>query len=76
MTRNESRLPEMGVDLGTAEAKRDTGKALLISVDDLGRDIWVPHSQIHADSEVFDASENAVGHLVVTQWFAEKERLV
>jgi hypothetical protein len=70
-----SRIPESGIDLGTAEAKRDSGKALLCSVDDLGRDIWVPHSQIHEDSEVFDCDENKVGRLVVTRWFAEKEKL-
>lgn len=76
MATQKSRIPDMGVDLGTAEAKHDTGKALRVSVDDLGRDIWVPHSQIHDDSEVFDCDDNAVGHLIITRWFAEKERLV
>ena len=66
---------DSGVSLGNATAKRDTGKALLVSVDDLGRDVWIPLSQIHDNSEVFDADENATGELVVSQWFAEKENL-
>jgi hypothetical protein len=65
-----------GVSLGQATAKRDTGKALLVFVDELGRDVWIPLSQIHDDSEVFDADENSSGELVVSQWFAEKEKLI
>jgi hypothetical protein len=65
-----------GVSLGTARAIRDTGKALLCDCEDLGRELWVPHSLIHDDSEVFDADENAEGDLVVAAWWAEKEGLV
>ena len=51
----------------------DSGKALLVTVPDLDEDVWIPQSQIHDDSEVFDAEENSVGTLVVKRWFAEKE---
>ena len=65
-----------GVDLGNATAKQNTGLALRVFVDDLDREMWIPLSQIHDDSEVFDAEDNATGNVVVTLWFAEKERLV
>lgn len=68
-----TRKPEPGIDLGIAEAKQNTGKALRVSVEDMDNDVWIPHSQIHPDSEVFDCGDNAVGRLVVTRWFAEKE---
>ena len=61
--------------LGTAHAQRDTGKALLVECEDLGDTIWVPHSCIHDDSEVFDADNNADGELVVLEWWARKEGL-
>lgn len=47
---------DSGVSLGSAEAIRDTGKALLCKVTDIGGEIWVPLSVIHDDSEVFDAA--------------------
>lgn len=58
------------------EAKRNSGKALLVYIDDLDEDRWIPHSVIHDDSEVFDADENSKGILVVLDWFAEKEGMI
>lgn len=54
------------------KAVRETGLALLCKLHD-GREVWVPQSQIHDDSEVFSAGH--FGRLVVAQWFAEKEGL-
>ncbi len=56
-----------------SKAIRDSGKALLCVV--LGREVWIPHSQIDFDSEVFDADENADGELVISQWIAEQKEL-
>jgi len=53
---------------------RDTGKALLVEIE--GEEHWIPHSQIHDDSEVFDAEDNSEGMLVVQFWFADKEGLI
>jgi len=66
---------ETPVELGKAKVKRETNKALLCFVDDLAREIWIPKSQIHDDSEVFDGNDNSEGELVVKAWFAEKEKL-
>lgn len=38
-----------------------------------GREAWVPKSQIHDDSEVWEDGKE--GTLVVSIWFAEKEHL-
>jgi hypothetical protein len=54
-------------------AVRDSGKALLVEVE--GEKLWVPHSVVHDDSEVFDAEDNAEGALVVQEWWAEKRGL-
>lgn len=52
----------------------DSGKALLCSGLTPGKDAWVPHSQIHADSEVFQPGDE--GTLIVSQWWAETAGLV
>jgi len=66
---------EEGVLLGEAKAKRFTDKAVLVVLlDNDNEEIWVPLSQIHDDSELFD-EDNREGKLVVSKWFAEKEGL-
>lgn len=64
-----------GVSLGEAGVKRLTSKAMLVVLFDRDNDeIWIPLSQIHDDSEVYD-EDNRSGKLVVSSWFAEKEGL-
>jgi hypothetical protein len=57
----------------------DSGKALKVSIDpsdpayettDDGT-AWVPQSQIHEDSEVYQMGDS--GSLVVTRWIAEQK---
>lgn len=55
-----------------AVAIRATKKALLVRLDD--REVWIPQSQIHDDSEVYQEGDE--GELVVARWFAEKEELI
>ena len=61
------------VEFECAECRRETAMALLVCID--GREVWVPKSVVHDDSEVFDADDNATGTLVVKEWWATKERL-
>ena len=49
--------------------KKSKGSALLINFGDDEKD-WVPCSQVHDDSEVYD--EGHRGRLVITRWIAEK----
>lgn len=56
------------VSVGKAKAVRETDKALLVAVEDLGEEIWVPKSQIHDDSEVY--ADGHEGDLVVSAWYA------
>ena len=69
MSRNDE-----GVHVGWARAIRFSQKAMLVWLKEQKRDVWVPHSQVHDDSEVYD-KENTEGELVVSAWFAEKEGL-
>lgn len=68
------------VDLPGVEAVRETTKALLCYLPaEKGkprRELWIPKSAIHDDSEVYDTRENNHGKLVVHEWFAEKEKLI
>lgn len=59
-----------GIKLGYAEVKRTTEKAVLFDTANYG-EVWVPQSQVHADSEVWDSS-NPSGELVVREWWARK----
>jgi len=68
----------MGKESPTAKfedvtVKLETKLALLVVLD-TGEEIWIPKSQIHADSEVY--KKDTEGTLVVSEWFATKEGLV
>jgi len=49
--------------------KVETAKAILCVIE--GEEVWVPKSQVHEDSEVFE--RNHEGTLAVKEWFARKE---
>ncbi len=51
---------------------RASSKAILVVVD--GAEHWIPQSQIHDDSEVYQLGDE--GKLVITQWIAEQKGLV
>lgn len=66
---------ELGQDVGTAKVLRVTDKALLVKLEDHGdKEVWVPKSQIHADSEVYAADTDGI--LIMTRWMANKLELV
>ena len=65
----------MSGDVATFEGIRvlgETDKAIRVVID--GKPCWVPKSQIHDDSEVYQSGTS--GKLIVSQWWAEKEELV
>ena len=53
-------------------ALRETEMALLCEID--GKQVWIPKSQIHEDSEVYKMGTE--GELVIPQWLAEEKELV
>lgn len=65
-------MSDEGFHVGQARVKRGTEKALLVELDDK-REVWIPRSVVHDDSEVFDDRANREGELVVASWFARKE---
>lgn len=62
---------ESPVEIRDAFAKRETAKALLVVID--GAEHWIPKSQIHEDSEVYEDGHS--GTLVVTAWIADQKGL-
>jgi hypothetical protein len=63
---------DKGFTIKRTKALRETERALLVQSDffDDGQR-WIPKSQIHDDSEVFEVDHE--GKLVVNAWLAEKE---
>lgn len=62
-------------EIEKCKAIRSTKRALLVDSDffesnEDKREIWIPQSQIHEDSEVYKNGDE--GKLVVVEWFAEK----
>lgn len=55
--------------MGEGVFVRETDKALLIKINN--RDIWIPKSCIHDDSELFDAVHKE-GTVIVKRWWAAK----
>lgn len=62
-----------GISLGKGKALRrsTSGLALEIRFGDHTR--WVPSSQLHDDSEVFEPGHE--GNVVVNEWWADKNGL-
>lgn len=54
--------------------KATTGALLVEFEDEDQDDVWIPRSQIHDDSEVYE--QGHTGDVVVTTWWAEKEGLL
>ena len=54
----------------------ETDKALRVEAPVFDEPQWIPKSQIHDDSEVYDQGENSEGTLIVKLWFAEKREWV
>lgn len=64
-----------GFEIDDVEAVRATDDALLCKSETLreleGEDeVWIPRSQIHDDSEVYEADH--VGKLIVSSWLARQ----
>jgi hypothetical protein len=62
------------VTVEKVEALKSTAYGLLCSFPELGKQCWVPQSQIHDDSEVFEVGHK--GKLVIPRWLAEREGLI
>ncbi len=53
--------------------KHMTDKALLCVIHD--EEMWIPLSQVHDDSEVFNDTSACEGTLIITKWIAEQKNL-
>lgn len=59
-----------GTIIGDAKVIRETDKAILVILED-DREVWIPKSVIHDNSEVW-SEQNGSGMLVVAAWWAER----
>jgi hypothetical protein len=64
-------VSDKGVSLGQAKVIKDSGKALLVEADELDAEEWIPKSQIHEDSEIFEDGQED-GELIVSTWLARE----
>lgn len=58
-----------GVAFENVECLRSTAMAIQCVVN--GKEVWIPQSVVHDDSEVFEVGH--AGRLVVKEWFARKD---
>lgn len=61
-------------EIEDCEVIKDSGAAILVESKNLEEPLWVPQSQVHADSEIW--KEGDVGLLIISEWFAEKKGLL
>jgi len=63
-----------GVEIGVGKCLYETDAAIKVVIDGKDADpMWIPKSQIHEDSEVFE--DGGEGVIVVSAWFAKKSGL-
>lgn len=62
-----------GFDIPCSKCIKSTDKAILVfsEEDPIAGQVWIPQSQIHDDSEVYENGDE--GTLVVNMWWAEKQ---
>lgn len=60
---------DKNVVIHDCRCERETDKALLVNLG--GSSQWVPKSQIHDDSHVFE--EDGEGDLIVSKWIADEK---
>ncbi len=70
--RDEDRGSDRTVTIENVECIRESANAILVRID--GDEMWIPQSQVHADSEVWRKGDE--GKLVITKWIAEQKGLV
>lgn len=57
----------------TLKAKARSGLAILV-VDEDDNEVWIPESQIDADSEIWSFTDiGTQGKLVIPEWLAKKK---
>lgn len=56
-------------ELGDGKITRETDKAVLAKIGD--KEIWIPKSCVHDDSEAFSL-QSSEGSIIVKRWWAEK----
>jgi hypothetical protein len=61
-------------EIEDCEIIKDSGKAILVESPNLEEPLWIPQSQVHADSEIWKQGET--GTLTITEWWAIKEGLL
>jgi len=72
-------LDNRGREIETVQVEIDvvrvvTGKAMLVTLSESGREVWIPLSAIDVeDCEITDVGDS--GTLAVAKWFAMKEGL-
>jgi hypothetical protein len=60
-------------DFDDVKCIAETTDAILVVMDD-GKEHWIPKSQVHDDSEVYE--KGGEGKLIISQWIAEEKGLV
>ena len=51
---------------------KETASAVLVDID--GEEVWIPQSQIHADSQIWEEGDE--GDLVISDWIAKDKGLI
>ena len=59
------------VEIHDVFVEAETDRAILCIIEN--EEFWIPKSQIHDDSEVYEKGQD--GTLIVTEWWAKKEGL-
>lgn len=62
------------VEFSNVKVIHETEKAILVKIENVEENVWIPKTQINEYSEVFEMGTE--GKLIVTEWIAKQKGLI
>ena len=62
------------VAIDDCECVGETAKAILVQIPDIDEPMWMPKTQIHDDSDVYE--NEGTGTLIVSRWIATQKDIL
>jgi hypothetical protein len=64
------------IEIDIVKKISSSGKAMLVTLTENGKDVWIPIAVIDYDAGCTITDEGDTGVLIISKWFAKREGLI